>query len=102
MKINKNELIYIFNNKHYITCGVEEKISPLLQYIMWEFKVTEWKYPLRIQKGGDYGYSSLCKKINRKREQYIMRNAECRNIEIKFSETHPLTYDGKGCFLLLC
>ena len=35
-EINKNEVIHIFDNKKYITCGVDEKIPPLLQVIMWE------------------------------------------------------------------
>ena len=26
----------IFNNKHFITCGVERTIPPILQCIMWE------------------------------------------------------------------
>ena len=26
----------IFNNKHFITCGVEQTIPPILQVIMWE------------------------------------------------------------------
>ena len=29
-------MISIFNNKHFITCGIDEKIPPLLQVIMWE------------------------------------------------------------------
>ena len=29
-------MIQIFNNKRYITCGVNENIPPLLQIIMWE------------------------------------------------------------------
>ena len=29
-------MIYIFNNKHFITSGVKETIPPLLQIIMWE------------------------------------------------------------------
>ena len=29
-------MIYIFNNKHFVTCGIDEKIPPLLQVIMWE------------------------------------------------------------------
>ena len=29
-------MIYIFNNKHFITCGIQENVPPLLQIIMWE------------------------------------------------------------------
>lgn len=29
-------MIFIFNNKHFITCGTNETVSPLLQSIMWE------------------------------------------------------------------
>ena len=31
-----SEVIYIFKNKHYITCGVANNIPLLLQIIMWE------------------------------------------------------------------
>ena len=31
-----SEVIYIFNNKHYITCSVANNIPLLLQIIMWE------------------------------------------------------------------
>ena len=30
------EVIRIFNNKHYLTKGVNETIPPLLQILMWE------------------------------------------------------------------
>ena len=26
----------MFNNKHYISCGINDKVPPLLQVIMWE------------------------------------------------------------------
>ena len=36
MKYINREVLRIFNNKHYITKGVEETIPPLLQMFMWE------------------------------------------------------------------
>ena len=35
-EINKCEVIFIFNNKRFISRGVQERIPPLLQIIMWE------------------------------------------------------------------
>ena len=32
----EREVIRIFNNKHYLTCGVNENIPQLLQCLMWE------------------------------------------------------------------
>ena len=29
-------MVYIFNNKHYISRGIEQNVPPLLQVIMWE------------------------------------------------------------------
>lgn len=31
-----SEVIHIFNNNHFITSGIQERIPPLLQIIMWE------------------------------------------------------------------
>ena len=36
MKSTNKEWLYIFNNKHYISCGIDDKVPPLLQVIMWE------------------------------------------------------------------
>ena len=29
-------MIFIFNNKHYITCGISERVPPILQLFMWQ------------------------------------------------------------------
>ena len=36
MKPTNERMIHIFNNNHYITSGINEKVPPLLQVIMWE------------------------------------------------------------------